>query len=57
MSELNIILLPSCSHRIEKIWFTADMIRTVKRPMDHILKVLTGIDGSSVFETAARTSA
>ena len=44
-------------HLIEKNWFKPE-IRIVKRmPITQVLKVLTGIVGSSVLATAARTSA
>lgn len=43
--------------RMEKNWFKPDMRMVKITPKNHIRKVLTGIFGSSVFDTAALTSA
>lgn len=41
--------------KLKKVLRPAEIQQSV-RPMSHILKVKTGISGSSVFETEARTS-
>lgn len=44
-------------HRIEKNMFIPAMRITNIHPKNHMRNVLTGMVGSSVFATAARTSA
>lgn len=45
------------AHRMLKNWFIPEIKIVNKRPKNHIRKVFTGMLGSSVFATAARTSA